>query len=161
MIPLELTLKGKVSSNSRQKYNLSINRYACDRETGQCNCLPNVEGYYCSECRENHWKIASGEGCEDCSCDAVGSTGEKCNLYTGQCDCRLVILILLLNISNLFLFRQGFGGRMCDQCEDNFWGDPARECIPCNCSPMGVNPEQTQCDHETGRCFCLDGENII
>lgn len=115
-------------------------RYACDRETGQCNCLPNVEGYYCSECKENHWKIASGEGCEECSCDPVGSTGEKCQLYNGQCDCR-----------------QGFGGRRCDQCEDNFWGDPKRECIPCNCSPMGVNPEHTQCDWQTGKCFCLEG----
>ena len=64
-------------------------------------------------------------------------------------------------ISSILLFRQGFGGRRCDQCEDNFWGDPKRECIPCNCSPMGVNPEHTQCDHETGKCFCLDGENLI
>ena len=65
--------------------------YACDQETGQCNCLPNIEGYYCSECKENNWKIASGEGCEECACDPVGSTGEKCQLYNGQCDCRLLI----------------------------------------------------------------------
>ena len=63
-------------------------RKACDRETGECNCLPNVVGKYCSECKENHWKIASGEGCIDCACDPVGSTGEQCDVYTGQCDCK-------------------------------------------------------------------------
>jgi len=115
-------------------------RKACDRETGECNCLPNVVGKYCSECKENHWKIASGEGCIDCACDPVGSTGEQCDVYTGQCDCK-----------------PGFGGERCDQCETDFWGDPKKECIPCNCSPMGVNPEQSQCDHQTGKCFCLEG----
>ena len=49
-----------------------LSRFACDRETGKCNCLPNVVGDYCSECKENHWKIASGEGCEACDCDPVG-----------------------------------------------------------------------------------------
>ena len=63
--------------------------------------------------QENHWKIASGEGCEECACDPVGkhiinrvnfeihlqfrcrvnvlcflgSSGESCNLYTGECEC--------------------------------------------------------------------------
>ena len=63
-------------------------RFACDRVTGECNCLPNVVGFYCSECVENHWKIASGEGCEDCQCDPIGSTAQSCNLYTGQCECK-------------------------------------------------------------------------
>ena len=61
--------------------------------------------------------------------------------------------------SYVFVFlRPGFGGERCDQCETDFWGDPKKECIPCNCSPMGVNPEQSQCDHQTGKCFCLEGE---
>ena len=47
-------------------------KFACDRVTGKCNCLPNVVGDTCSECAENHWKIASGEGCEFCDCDPVG-----------------------------------------------------------------------------------------
>ena len=52
-------------------YNIYL-RFACDRVTGLCNCLPNVVGDYCDECKENHWKIASGEGCEACACDPVG-----------------------------------------------------------------------------------------
>ena len=70
----------------------------------------------------------------------LGSTSETCNLYTGQCDCK-----------------PGFGGRQCDQCEAGYWGDPRRECIACNCNPSGVDPNKTQCDSETGRCFCLEG----
>ena len=49
-------------------------RFACDRDTGKCNCLPNVVGDYCDECAENHWHIASGEGCEACACDPVGES---------------------------------------------------------------------------------------
>lgn len=51
----------------------------CDAKTGQCPCLPNVNGSSCDECNENHWKIASGTGCEACDCDLVGSYSEQCN----------------------------------------------------------------------------------
>lgn len=51
----------------------------CDRYTGQCPCLKNVEGPLCDLCVENHWKIASGEGCETCDCDPVGAEREQCN----------------------------------------------------------------------------------
>lgn len=51
----------------------------CDRFSGQCPCLANVRGTFCEFCTENHWKIASGEGCEHCQCDPIGSVSEQCN----------------------------------------------------------------------------------
>eukprot|EP00094_Tigriopus_californicus_P009037 TCALIF_08711-PA protein Name:"Similar to LanB1 Laminin subunit beta-1 (Drosophila melanogaster)" AED:0.08 eAED:0.08 QI:0/0.86/0.81/1/0.86/0.87/16/623/1807 len=114
------------------------NRFDCDRFTGECHCLPNVEGRECDRCRENHWKLASGEGCEHCDCDFVGSTSETCNVFDGQCACK-----------------PGFGGRRCDQCEENYWGDPRVECYDCNCNPQGS--QSFQCDHQTGKCVCLEG----
>lgn len=51
----------------------------CNHTTGQCPCFPNVIGLSCDECKPNHWKIASGEGCESCNCDPVGSMSEQCN----------------------------------------------------------------------------------
>jgi len=51
----------------------------CDRRTGQCPCLPNVVGRDCGQCAPNHWRIASGLGCESCSCDLQGSTSPRCN----------------------------------------------------------------------------------
>ncbi len=32
--------------------------------------------------------VRSGQGCEACDCDPVGSTGPSCDLYVGQCDCK-------------------------------------------------------------------------
>jgi hypothetical protein len=94
---------------------------------------------FLQRCKENHWKIASGEGCDACECDEVGSTNSTCNVYDGQCDCRA-----------------GFGGRKCDQCEENYWGDPRVECYDCNCNPQGS--QSFQCDHITGKCICLEGK---
>ena len=51
----------------------------CDSETGQCVCLPNVLGRRCDRCETNHWKLASGLGCEHCDCDPYGSLSAKCN----------------------------------------------------------------------------------
>ena len=62
--------------------------FACDRFTGECTCLPHVVGNNCDTCEVDHWKIASGVGCEYCDCDMVGSTSTTCNLYTGQCECK-------------------------------------------------------------------------
>lgn len=110
----------------------------CDRFTGQCPCLKNVEGIRCDQCAPNHWKIASGEGCEHCRCDATGSEHEQCNPYDGQCTCK-----------------PGFGGRQCDQCQANYWGDPNKECHHCECDPYGS--ATSQCDRVTGQCKCIKG----
>ncbi|XP_076033711.1 laminin subunit beta-1 isoform X3 [Oratosquilla oratoria] len=110
----------------------------CDHETGQCPCLPNVLGQECDHCAPNHWKIASGEGCEPCACDPIGSYSEQCNEFDGQCQCK-----------------PGFGGRRCNQCQANFYGNPRVECLPCDCNRDGA--ETLQCDHETGKCQCRLG----
>uniref|UniRef100_W4VRM4 Putative laminin n=1 Tax=Corethrella appendiculata TaxID=1370023 RepID=W4VRM4_9DIPT len=110
----------------------------CDRYTGQCPCLKNVQGQRCDECIANHWKIASGVGCEECGCDPVGSYNEQCNPYDGQCDCK-----------------PGFGGRQCNQCETSFWGNPNVQCKPCECNYHGSATDQ--CDRQTGQCFCNAG----
>lgn len=110
----------------------------CDKNTGQCPCLPNVIGFSCDQCVANHWKIASGEGCEPCDCDPVGSLDVECNLYDGQCTCK-----------------EGFGGRRCDQCQSYFWGNPNVECYPCDCDPQGSRTRQ--CQQSNGTCICNPG----
>ncbi|XP_001607740.1 laminin subunit beta-1 [Nasonia vitripennis] len=110
----------------------------CDHRTGQCPCLPHVIGQLCDTCEENHWRIASGEGCDPCECDVVGSVSDRCNPYEGTCECK-----------------PGFGGRRCNECQANYWGNPNVQCYPCECDVIGS--ASAQCDRETGVCVCHEG----
>lgn len=111
---------------------------SCDRETGQCPCLPNVTGLRCDACLAGYWNITSGEGCSACGCDPEGSLGITCNQFDGQCDCQ-----------------QERGGRDCSQCEDLYWGKPKVQCTACDCNGQGS--ADMQCDRRTGQCVCLTG----
>uniref|UniRef100_A0A3Q2YST7 Laminin, beta 2 (laminin S) n=1 Tax=Hippocampus comes TaxID=109280 RepID=A0A3Q2YST7_HIPCM len=83
----------------------------CQRQTGQCQCLPNVIGQTCDHCSPGHWNLASGKGCEPCSCDPHNSVTSSCNEFSGQCQCR-----------------DGFGGKTCTDCQENYWGNPRTQC---------------------------------
>ncbi|CAG9828598.1 unnamed protein product [Diabrotica balteata] len=110
----------------------------CDPTNGQCHCLPNVSGLRCDACIANHWKIASGEGCEACACDPLGSLSPQCNEFDGQCHCR-----------------PEFGGRQCNECTPRSYGDPKVQCFKCDCNLRGSKTEQ--CNMQTGTCVCLPG----
>ncbi|CAJ0952788.1 unnamed protein product, partial [Mesorhabditis belari] len=120
---------------------------ACDRITGQCPCYPNVIGGQCDQCAENHYNLASGEGCSSCECDSngvmmdhAGNPQLQCHLFDGKCNCK-----------------QGRGGRTCSECEDLFWGDPTKAdgCKLCECNAQGS--ATAQCHRNNGTCICLPG----
>uniref|UniRef100_A0A8C6PA12 Laminin subunit beta-2 n=1 Tax=Nothobranchius furzeri TaxID=105023 RepID=A0A8C6PA12_NOTFU len=110
----------------------------CQRASGQCQCLPNVVGLTCDHCAPNHWNLASGMGCESCSCDPSNSVTSSCNEFTGQCQCR-----------------EGFGGKTCTDCQENYWGNPRMQCRACDCDWRGI--ETSQCHRVTGHCVCQQG----
>ncbi|XP_053102816.1 laminin subunit beta-3 isoform X2 [Hemicordylus capensis] len=115
----------------------------CDDETGRCFCLPNVVGDKCDTCALNHWKIASGVGCQPCSCDPWNSLSPQCNQFTGQCSCK-----------------EGYGGQTCSAveakvCPDQSYGDVRTGCRACDCNFQGT--EEMGCDKVTGSCLCHAG----
>ena len=77
----------------------------CDHMTGQCPCLPNVEGTRCDQCSLGHYGLSGGSGCTLCNCNPQGSVDSQCDLETGQCSCR-----------------PGVTGSLCDQCITGFFG---------------------------------------
>jgi laminin beta 1 len=62
----------------------------------------------------------------------------RCNPYDGTCECK-----------------QGFGGRRCNECQSNYWGNPNIQCFPCECDDIGS--ASPQCDRESGVCVCHEG----
>lgn len=108
----------------------------CDQVTGQCQCKPHVIGQNCDQCEDGYFDILSGEGCQPCNCDPVGSLNHTCDVHTGQCLCR-----------------PGITGQHCDSCQQYQYGFSADGCKPCECDTIGS--ENLQCD-QLGQCPCLE-----
>ncbi|KAM5292015.1 laminin subunit beta-2 [Ctenodactylus gundi] len=117
---------------------LSTDQCYCDPNSGQCPCLPNVQGLSCERCAPNFWNLTSGRGCQPCACHPSQARGPMCNEFTGQCHCRA-----------------GFGGRTCSECQELYWGNPELQCRACDCDPRGI--DTPQCHRSTGHCSCRPG----
>ena len=73
-----------------------------------------------------------------CKCNPVGSESQNCDELTeeSQCQCR-----------------PGYEGKRCSQCQENHYGDPDVQCLPCNCNTEGSF--SAQCNIQSGQCYCL------
>ena len=103
----------------------------------------------CEKCAEGFFNISSGEGCESCDCNELGSEGKSCDLVTGQCLCKKGVTGKKCHHPQK-IPKKSVSGLQCDQCMPNHYGldtDGCAECEPC--------PADGQiCDPETGDCVC-------
>lgn len=106
----------------------------CEQVRGQCNCKPNVMGRQCDRCVEGFYNLVSGNGCDPCNCNLIGSYNRTCDQQSGQCYCR-----------------PGITGRHCDQCLPLHYGFSTEGCKHCDCDRIGSTGPQ--CD-ERGQCPC-------
>ncbi|KAH7979957.1 hypothetical protein HPB49_012193 [Dermacentor silvarum] len=106
----------------------------CDPRSGQCACKANVAGRQCGQCREGYWNLQSGDGCEACNCNLIGSYNRTCDQRTGHCHCR-----------------PGVTGKQCDQCLPYHYGFSPDGCVPCDCDSQGSVSLQCAPD---GQCEC-------
>lgn len=112
---------------------------SCHPTTGQCACLPHVEGADCGKCRHGYYNLASAEGCRACECDPAGTRdGGSCNEFDGKCDCLT-----------------GFAGRQCNECPLGSHGNPKLRCQACQCNRDGS--VDLNCDTKSGKCRCQPG----
>uniref|UniRef100_S4RN02 Laminin EGF-like domain-containing protein n=1 Tax=Petromyzon marinus TaxID=7757 RepID=S4RN02_PETMA len=102
------------AGTERSSCGLADGACACDPRSGQCRCLPNVQGLACDRCTPNHWGLSQGTGCRPCGCDPAHSAGPSCSEFNGQCHCL-----------------PGFGGLTCSECQENHWGEPRVKCSEC------------------------------
>lgn len=109
----------------------------CDQVSGQCQCKPHVSGNNCDRCQDGYFDLESGNGCQTCNCDPVGSLNRTCNIRTGQCFCR-----------------PGVVGVRCDSCAVNQYGFSYDGCKECQCDTIGSL--SLQCDDPDGQCRCRD-----
>uniref|UniRef100_A0A915Q449 Uncharacterized protein n=1 Tax=Setaria digitata TaxID=48799 RepID=A0A915Q449_9BILA len=157
----------------------------CNNITGKCECRENVDGNMCEKCADGYFNITSGQGCQVCDCDPLGSEGIQCDTHTGQCICKFGVTGLKCDkcapnhfgldsngckecrvcpapghicdsVTGDCVCPPNTRGEMCEKCTNNAWNyDPLNGCTLCDCS--GIGADGPNCNSETGQCRCRVG----
>ncbi|XP_069164876.1 laminin subunit alpha isoform X2 [Procambarus clarkii] len=107
--------------------------FECQSFGGQCPCHPNVIGRRCNRCKTGFFGFPA---CQPCNCPSTA----LCDPITGECICPPRV-----------------EGDRCERCAPYTYGfDPIIGCEECQCSSLGVQAGNLQCDLHTGHCNCKD-----
>ncbi|XP_007952908.2 laminin subunit alpha-5 [Orycteropus afer afer] len=109
----------------------------CDPQSGQCSCRPHVTGLHCDMCVSGAYDFPH---CEAGSCHPAGLAPAEPTLPEAPCVCRAHV-----------------EGPSCDHCKAGYWGlNPSNPegCTRCSCDPRGTLGGVTECQQDSGQCFC-------
>uniref|UniRef100_A0A8C0GGQ0 Laminin subunit gamma-3 n=1 Tax=Chelonoidis abingdonii TaxID=106734 RepID=A0A8C0GGQ0_CHEAB len=122
---------------------------SCDPNTGHCQCLHHTEGPSCERCAigfHGNPFVGHSDDCQPCPCP-------------GQSPCTAIPESGKLVCTHC---PQGQRGRLCELCDDGFFGDPlgrngpAHPCSPCQCNGNVDRNAVGNCDPVSGQCLrCL------
>lgn len=114
----------------------------CDQETGQCPCRTGVNGALCNECEDGYWNLDGESGCEPCNCDPEHALNYVCDKVNTVSYVNIINSLFTINLSSQghlhFLSSQitgqcfcqpEYGGRKCDECGPNHFGNPDIQCM--------------------------------
>ncbi|KAA8582349.1 hypothetical protein FQN60_009089 [Etheostoma spectabile] len=107
------------------------------RGTGQCVCLPNVQGLRCNSCAHGAYGFPN---CQAGTCHPAGSVQHVVPPPVGQCECRGHV-----------------EGPACDTCKALYWDlspDTPDGCTNCECNIAGTASGVAECAQESGQCHC-------
>ncbi|XP_057289958.1 laminin subunit gamma-1-like [Hydractinia symbiolongicarpus] len=88
-------------------------------DDGQCQCKTGVGSAKCTTCAAGYYDLTV-TGCKKCSCDAIGTSENRCNPTTGSCTCKSLVM-----------------GSRCEQCTVGYYGfssDFPDTCLKCHCT---------------------------
>ncbi|EDV27425.1 uncharacterized protein TRIADDRAFT_21436 [Trichoplax adhaerens] len=120
--------------------NFNRTLYEATGSGGICvGCRNGATGINCQKCLSAYYPIDRNDpskGCQNCSCNAVGSLNSVCDSM-GRCRCK-----------------PGVAGDKCDRCQAFYYNFTSAGCSSCDCSEAGTRADSSDCDKITGQCQC-------
>jgi len=123
----------------------------CNSTTGECiDCNEYTDGVHCEICREGFYGAPSPPDnipCKACPCPNTKASGHS---FADAC------YLDKINNEPVCECYDEYTGTRCNQCADNYYGNPEMpngECVNCDCNENWKQDAEGNCDPNSGVCL--------